>query len=79
MVVWCSSRIFFPFKKKQSEIYVWYGAIKEMVGDPCESFTYVIPPERIESQPAQVGLFKFLQCILLFVTCRLIIVLACVV
>lgn len=57
MVVWCSSRIFFPFKK-QSEMYVWYGAIKEMVGDPYEPFTYIFLPERIESHPAQVGLFK---------------------
>lgn len=38
-------------------MYVWYGASKEMAGDPCDSFTHVFLPERIESQPAQVGVF----------------------
>lgn len=28
-----------------------------MAGDPCDSFTHVFLPERIESQPAQVGFF----------------------
>lgn len=36
-------------------MYVRYRASKEMAGDPCDSFTYVFLPERIESQPAQVG------------------------
>lgn len=43
-------------------MYVWYGARKEMAGDPCESFTYVFLPERIESQPAQVGGVFFSFC-----------------
>lgn len=41
-------------------MYVWYGANKEMAGDPCDSFTYVFLQERVESLFFSF-FFRFLQ------------------